>query len=107
MKTRALAATFLAVALLAGPSHAAIHFVDLGTGAPPASVGPVPVTPFLLGPQQAIPDFTLVNNIPGNPFGGSVGLSATADKRTVGQSWGTWSHGFTGPVFFVSGSTVT
>lgn len=110
MKTRTWAATVLALLLLAAaPSHAAIVFVDLGTGPPPTTIGPVSVLPFSLAPQAAIPNFTSVIGVPGNPFGGdAVTFSTSAFKVTVPDGgWGTWSHGFQGPVFFVDANSVT
>jgi len=34
-----------------------------------------------------------------------LGLSPTHEKRTVGASWGTWSHGYTGEIYWTLGST--
>ncbi|HXJ79773.1 MAG TPA: hypothetical protein VMS64_13965, partial [Candidatus Methylomirabilis sp.] len=99
MGVRALLSSIVALALFAGPSQAAILFTDLGTDPPPATIGSVPVTPFDLAPQAAIPDGTIVFAIPGDPFGGPVAVSLDALRLTVPDSWLTWSHGYVGPVF--------
>lgn len=98
------AAFVLASLLLASAAYAGVGFVDLGTGAPPATVQGIPVQPFDQVVQAAIPDVTLVGAIPGSPIGGTLTLNEQVDKRTVGITWGTWSHGYTGPVYY-SGST--
>src|SRR5262245_10374239 len=103
----ALTLNFFALALFAAPSHGAIIFSDLGTGAPPAAVGGVPVTPFSTPQQAAIPDETSTSAILGNPLGEPVTLSVSALKLTVPDTWGTWSHGYEGPVFFIEENSVT
>ena len=107
MKIRSLALTLSALALAAASfaANADIVFTNLGTDAPPASVGSHGLVPFDQGPQAAISDFTNVTAIPGGPNGTSVGLSVASSKRTVGGSWGTWSHGYTGAVYYPNGAT--
>ena len=107
MKIRSLTLTLSALALAAASfaANAGIVFTNLGTGAPPASVGGHGLVPFDQGPQAAISDFTNVTAIPGGPNGTSVGLSVASSKRTVGGSWGTWSHGYTGAVYYPNGAT--
>ena len=99
MTAKAYVVCLVALLSFAVPSQAAIVFTNLGTDAPPAALGPVSVTPFNIAPQAAIPDFTVLNAIPGSPFGGLVGLSTAAIKFSIPDSWGTWSHGYVGPVF--------
>jgi hypothetical protein len=84
--------------LLAGPqvATAGIHAVNLGTGAPGTTLDGYTMTPF--GPDGN-PDFTNVSSIPA-PFGGTLGFSPAVNIRTVPGSWSTWSHGFTGRVYF-------
>ncbi|MEZ5332698.1 MAG: hypothetical protein R2991_11730 [Thermoanaerobaculia bacterium] len=96
------------LALLAIPCavQAATNFVDLGTSAPPGSVGALTVTAFDTTPQAAIPDFTNVTVIPGSPIAGDLGTAPALSKRTVpGGGWASWSHGYTGPVFATSAPT--
>jgi hypothetical protein len=97
----------VAFALTASAAFAGVTYVDLGTAAPPAAVGPISVQPFDTVPQAAIADFTAVTSIPGSPIGGTLTLNTSAEKRTVPGSWGTWSHGYTGPVFFASTTPTT
>jgi len=93
-------------------ASADILFQNLGTAAPPATVGGHNMTPFDVTPQAAIPDFTVgISAIPGNPVAGTLGISPTADKRTVGISWWAgsptaWGHGYSGPVFYVTAKPV-
>jgi len=94
------AAFVLASLLLASAAHAGTGFEDLGTAAPPASIGGVPVSPFALAQQAFIPDLTLVTAIPGSPSGGTLTANEALGKATVpGGGWASWSHGYTGPVY--------
>lgn len=96
----------ISLALLAAPSMlGTIVFTDLGTTAPPASVGGVAVTPFSQAPQAAITDLTMVTSIPGGAS--AVAVSPSAQKRTVPGTWSTWSHGYTGAVYYVTSTTAT
>lgn len=87
--------------LLASGAQAALVFQNLGTSAPPASLGGLSVQAFDTAAQAAVANLTVVTSIPGSPVGGSIPLAnATVDKRTVpGGGWATWSHSYTGPVF--------
>jgi len=53
---------------------------------------------------SAVPDFAVVSVID-IPDEGSLGLLPEHEKRTVGASWATWSHGYGGEVFWTRGST--
>jgi hypothetical protein len=90
----------LAVTLPSHRASAAVDFVDLGTAAPPSAVGPFAVTAYDLTPQSAIPDMTNTSVIPGSPFPPDTTTSVPVQKRTVGNGWTSWSHGYTGPVFY-------
>ena len=109
MRTGILGLSLLALVLSGAPSEAAIHFVDLGTGAPPASLGGLPVTPYDLAAQAAIPEFTQVTSIPGdpNPPATLTTVSPSVNKRNIGSGWATWSNGYTGAVYFRTGDSVT
>lgn len=87
------------VLMLSAAAQAAITGVTIGTVAPPATLGPYTMTPF--GPD-ARPDYTIVTTVP-SPLGGNVTFSIPMDKRTVGSGWATWSHGYTGPVYWDQG----
>jgi hypothetical protein len=86
------------VAVLSAPLVAEVHGEVLGTGAPPEELGGVPVVPFNLDPQAAIPDFELVLEIPGGPAG-PIPVNDFLQKLTVPTTFSSWSHGYTGPVF--------
>jgi hypothetical protein len=76
----------------AGP----ITIVDLGTGAPPSTVGGIAMTAFPADGRGYI-DFMTVPS----PLGGAIGFSSAAGHRDVGVNWNTWSHGYTGAVYAV------
>lgn len=106
----------LAGIMLAATSFAAsadILFQNLGTAAPPASVGGHTMTPFSLAPQSAIPELSSISEIPGNPFAGQLTVSPQVTKYTGGFSWGTdaWPGAYLGPIYFsgfsVSSRTLT
>ena len=90
----------LAATLLAAKAGASVLFVNLGTAAPPSTVGPFAVTPYDLTPQEAIPDLSNVTVIPGSPIAPDTAVSFQVQKRTVGDGWTSWSHGYAGPVFY-------
>ena len=94
----ALSALILAV----GSAQAAITGTSLGTGAPPGTLGSYTMTPFPLDPQGS-----LVTSV-ASPLGGTVDFDATLTHVTVGSGWATWSHGYTGDVYyFANGVTLT
>jgi hypothetical protein len=98
---RALMTSILALTLAVPASAATITFVDLGTAAPPATLGGQTMTAF---PDDPTPTFTGVTSV-ASPLGGTVDFSATLDAREVGDGWATWSHGYTGDVYFADGLT--
>ncbi|MBK9669593.1 MAG: hypothetical protein IPO74_06535 [Thermomonas sp.] len=107
MKTRNFALTISALALAASSfaASADVLFTNLGTAAPPASVGSHAVTPFDTAAQAAVSEYSNVSIIPGSPVAGDLTISPAANKRTVPTGWGSsWSDGYTGPVFFISAS---
>lgn len=93
-----LAAVF---AIIATPASAAIIYIDLGTGAPPATVGGYTMTPFPTDVRLLSSDVTSV----AAPGGGAVGFDVWMNLRTIGSGWATWSHGYTGDVYFSNGAT--
>ena len=85
-------------------SHAAIVFTNLGSSAPPSSIGGYPLTPFDLAPQAALAEYSVISLIPGSPVPGSLGTSPAVTKYTAGVSWASsWSHGYTGPIYYSGG----
>jgi hypothetical protein len=81
--------------------QAGITGVALGTGAPPATLGPYTMTPFPLDPQGSP-----VTSV-ASPLGGTVDFGASLAHYTVGAGWATWSHGYTGDVYHEPGTSVT
>jgi len=59
------------------------------------------MTPFPLDPQ---PNFTVVPSV-ASPLGGLVGFSPSLEHRIVGSGWATWSHGYTGDVYWTQGAS--
>jgi hypothetical protein len=45
------------------------------------------------------PDYTTYSSL-SDPFAGTISFDNDVQKLTVGSSWATWSHGYTGPVLF-------
>jgi hypothetical protein len=67
-----------------------------GTAAPPATLGPYTMTPF--GPDTAA-DGAVVGGV--NDPAGNITFSPSLTHTLVGSLWLTWSHGYTGDVYFV------
>jgi hypothetical protein len=80
-------------------AHGAVVYQDIGTGSPPFIVGYYQMLPFDQAAQAAVPNTTLVTEIPGSPVPGTLTSSIALEKRTIGSGWATWSHGYAGPVF--------
>lgn len=96
--------TLLVILLLGtvGVASAGINFDGTpGTAAPPATLGPYTMMPF---PADPTPELTILSSIP-SPLGGSLGFTGDVDHRIVTSSWGTWSHGYTGDVYWTQGAT--
>ena len=102
----AVRAFAVALAMCAGSANAAITFQNLGTTAPPSTMGGFTMQAFNKIQQAAISDFVKVTTIPGSPVAGNLTSSVNVEKRTVPGNWSTWSHAYTGPVF-MAGSAVT
>lgn len=103
MVTRTVLA-LIATAALAAPASAAVVYVDLGTAAPPGTLGSYTMTPF---DDDTRPLFVEVFDVP-SPLGGDVTFSSGLDHREIGSGWATWSHGYTGDVYAdLDGSGVT
>ncbi len=92
----------VAVLALAAGSQAAIQVVDLGTGAPPASIGGYTMVAFGDDTRSTGTIVSGVDGSEGSPFG-AIGFSPDLNKRSIGDGWGTWSHGYTGDVYWTGG----
>lgn len=99
MKKIAAVVCVLAVASLAS---GAIVAVNHGTGAPPAALGPYAISAL---PFDTTSIYSDVTSAPGNPpLSGSVGFSTACNVRQIGSGWATWSHGYTGKVYYTNGA---
>ncbi|OHB75070.1 MAG: hypothetical protein A2W31_04885 [Planctomycetes bacterium RBG_16_64_10] len=104
MKHRYTLLIAMAVAVVCSTASANIVFTDLGTAAPPASLGGFAMTPF---PDDLRDNGTSVTSV-ASPLGGTVDFSLALVLTEVGSGWATWSHGYTGDVYFdVQASSVT
>lgn len=93
----------LAALMVPAAARSTPVYVDLGTAVPPAALGPYSMLPFDTVPQAALPDYTDTSTIPGSPVPGDLRIidsGGIVNKRAVPASWPSWSHGYTGPVFF-------
>jgi hypothetical protein len=96
---RALCALAACVAL--SQAHAAIVAQDLGIVAPPATLGGFAMTPF--GPD-GMAAFTDISSL-ATPLGGSIGFTGDVNARSINNGWVSWSHGYTGDVYYSKGAT--
>ncbi len=95
-----IVAALCSVGFASGPAAgAAVTFVNGGTAAPAATLGPFTMTPFGV---DATPDNTDVTSVV-DPAG-TLTFNQPVSKRTVGSGWSTWSHGYTGSVYFNNGA---
>lgn len=98
---RILLAALVLIAVSVSEAHAAIIVQSLGTGAPPAVLGGYSMTPF---PNDVRPVVSNVNDVT-SPLGGLLSFNIPLTHREVGNGWGSWSHGYTGDVYYSNGAT--
>jgi len=93
----------LSLMVMAGATTASAGIVGVagGTAAPAATLGPYTMTPFA---DDMTPDYTDITSL-ASPLGGTLDFSTAASHRTAQTSWATWSHGYTGDVYFAPGVT--
>ena len=72
-----------------------------GTAAPPPSLGGAPMMAFGPDPQPLFADVTTVTGPTGD-----ITFSSALSHRRIGSGWATWSHGYTGDVYFSDGTQV-
>jgi hypothetical protein len=79
----------------------------LGTLAPPAALCGTPTTAFGLDARPLMDDVINVPtpNVPAlsDLVGKHLNFSIPLNHRRVGSGWGTWSHGYTGDVYYTAG----
>jgi hypothetical protein len=90
------------VALAATSLSAQITGVSGSTAAPPAIFGGYTMTAFA---DDVRPNVN-VNDV-SSPLGGVVSFSAPTSHRSIGSGWSTWSHGYTGDVYYQTGTSLT
>lgn len=91
----------LSFAVFAASASAQLIGVSGASDVPPAIFGGFEMTVF---GDDVRPNFGNENNVI-SPFGGVVSFSAALSHREVGAGWLTWSHGYTGDVYFSPSSS--
>jgi hypothetical protein len=91
--------SMIAVAIFV-PAALACHVDNLGSGAPGPLIGPYTAIPFAPDPQPVFADVTSVQDGTGR----SINFSIPMSHRKIGQGWGSWSHGYTGDVYYTNGA---
>jgi hypothetical protein len=77
-------------------ANGAVIGVTGGTAAPSTTLGGYTMTPF---PDDPRANFTLVSGVT-SPLGGTLGFTPSLELRSIGAGWATWSHGYTGDVYY-------
>ncbi|HLP09591.1 MAG TPA: PEP-CTERM sorting domain-containing protein [Opitutaceae bacterium] len=103
MKTKLVLMSVASAVLLTTTAFAQIFSVHGSTAAPGSGLGPYTMTSF---GADLRPDFSSVSSVD-SPLGGSVLFSSPQQIRTVGSNWATWSHGYTGTVYYGGTTTLT
>ena len=86
-----------------GQANASLVAQSLGTSAPPGTLGSFTMTPFGTDPTA---DFTPQTSLT-TPLGGTLTFGAPLEHSTVPVSWATWSHGYTGSVYYDAGTSLS
>lgn len=90
----------LSLLVLQGQARAGIVLQDLGTAAPPGSIGGYTLTAFA-------PDATPIgtNELVLPTPDGTLTFGTPAEHLKIGSGWATWSNGYTGDVYYSNGAT--
>lgn len=100
---KSLVVVAVASFVFVGAANAAIVGFDAGTGAPPALLGPYTISALPDDTRAVIGD---VSDAPGSPpLSGDITFSLPLSHREIGSGWATWSHGYTGDVYYTNGAT--
>jgi hypothetical protein len=93
----------LAAILIIVPAAGAaiVYSPGPGSGAPPLMLGPCFMVSFPPDPQATFVDVTDVTT----PLGRSLQFSIPMNHRRIGTGWASWSHGYTGDVYYSNGAT--
>lgn len=97
------AACALVLTAALGQATAAIVISDLGTGAPGATLGGYTMTPF---GADGIATGTNITTL-ASPLGGNLVFGNSVSTAAIGNGWATWSHGYTGDVYFNTSQSLT
>ena len=76
---------------------------SLGTDAPPAEL--IAEYGFLSNENNGLAGFASVTSIPMTYS--SIGVASSVSVRTIGSGWASWSHGFTGHVYYSEDGALT
>ena len=104
-KHLSLAVVAAAALLMASNAQASLIWfnpVD-PTAAAPGTLGQYVMTAF---GDDARPVFGTVSDV-ASPLSGVVEFSPDVTHYEIGSGWATWSHGYTGDVYFTGGTTLT
>lgn len=96
---------FIAITLSLAVKAGIVFDGSPGTGAPPPTLGgltmiPVPVDNRPLFANESF--ISVSNSCPAQ-----INFGASMNHRRIGNGWATWSHGYTGDVYYNNGVTTT
>src|SRR5262245_26029247 len=100
MKTLLALSALSALSAFTGGASAQLIGQEFTTLAPPATLGGFPMT-------KAGIDSRTFTDVVSASIGGDCTTSFTSpvSVRQIGSGWATWSHGYTGSVYYSNGST--
>ena len=101
MKIGSIVSFALLAVLASATAQAGIIGVTAGDGAPAGTLGGYTMTAFDDDTRPTIADVTSVDS----PLGGAVAFDIAMSHREIGSGWATWSHGYTGDVYYTNGAT--
>jgi hypothetical protein len=84
-----------------GQAPAIVYDGSPGTNAPPSALGTCTMTAFGVDNRPTSTNVTYVTA----PGGGDVTFSVPLEHLKVGSGWATWSHGYTGDVYWIPNSS--
>jgi hypothetical protein len=97
-------ARFVIQPVPAGSSRSLYWFdTSVGSAAPPDTLGGHAMTPF--GPDPQPGGYYMVTSVADPcPTAGSIDFSLPLAHTTIGDGWLSWSHGYTGDVYYTDGA---
>jgi len=90
--------------IVVAPAASRLYDFDtsVGSAAPPDTLGGYVMTPF--GPDPSGAPSWVTSVASPCPIPGSIQFSRRVSHRRAGSSWSSWSHGYTGDVYFTVGA---